>query len=45
MNHLTQKSSVIYECIYKRKPVYVFSPKYILEVKGGGGISKSLYLF
>lgn len=38
VNHLTHKCSVIYECIYELEAVYVFSPKYIFEVKGGGRI-------
>lgn len=38
VNHLTHKYSVIYECIYKLELVYVFSPKYILEVEGGGEV-------
>ena len=44
VNHLTHKYSVIYECMYKLELVYVFSPKYILEVGGRGSINVSGFL-
>lgn len=43
-DHLTHKCSVICECFHKLEPVYVFSSKYILEVKWWGKGISILYL-